>query len=92
MTDKIIQIKLSPKASRNAIGDWDVDADGRRLLKVFVTAVPEKGKANKALVALLSKSWRIPKRSIEIIRGETDRLKLMRLDVSDDVYERILED
>lgn len=90
--DKKIQIKLSPKASRNAINGWEMDAEGQRLLKVSVTAVPEKGKANKALIALLSKSWRIPKNNIEIIRGETDRLKLLRLDVSDDIYEQILAD
>lgn len=92
MMDKKIQIKLSPKASRNAINGWEMDAEGQRLLKVSVTAVPEKGKANKALIALLSKSWRIPKNNIEIIRGETDRLKLLRLDVSDDIYEQILAD
>lgn len=92
MTDKKIQIKLTPKASRSFIRGWDIDVHGQKVLKVCVTAVPEKGKANKALIALLSKSWRIPKSSIEIIRGETDKLKLIVLDVSDDVYKEIVSD
>ena len=77
MSDKIISVRLTPKASRNEIKGWARDADGDPVLKVSVTAVPENGKANEALIALLSKSWKIPKRDITIIRGETDRNKAL---------------
>lgn len=44
-------------------------ADGR--WKVFVTEAPEKGKANSAVIALLSQRLRVPKSSIELVSGRT---------------------
>lgn len=45
-----------------------------------MTAVPEKGKANKALIELLAKSLRVPKSSISVISGDTGRKKILRMD------------
>ncbi len=45
-----ISVKVIPKASKNEIVGWEED-----ILKVRLTVVPEKGKANEALIALLSK-------------------------------------
>ncbi len=78
----LISIRLTPKASKNSIRGWVVDEQGDRVLKVFVTTVPEKGKANKTLIALLAKEWKIPKSSIDIIKGSTDRLKTLSLPAS----------
>jgi uncharacterized protein (TIGR00251 family) len=44
-------------------------------LRVAVTAVPEKGKANQAIIALLSKTLGVSKSSIEIVSGETSPQK-----------------
>lgn len=74
-----IQVRLTPKAARDGIQGWVLDAQGLPVLKVSVTAVPEKGKANQALVTLLAKSWKIPKSSILLARGETDRNKILIL-------------
>ncbi len=57
-----------------------MDANGARYLKVSVTAVPEKGKANEALINLLSKEWKLPKKALSLLQGETDRLKQIRID------------
>ena len=46
-----------------------------RQLKVCVTQSPEKGKANKALVELLSKSLGLKKSQFELISGETSHQK-----------------
>ena len=79
-----IQVQLTPKSSRNAILGWKKDADGKDVLKVAVTAVPEKGKANKALVNLLSRELKTPKSHISIIRGDTHRSKTLLINnVSD---------
>lgn len=75
----IVTVKLTPKASRNEVKGWSEDADGQKILKVSVTAAPEKGKANKALIELLSKEWKVPKSAIEIIRGETERVKVIKV-------------
>ena len=74
-----LRVRLTPKAARNAIQGWAEDADGARYLKVSVTAAPEKSRANKALIALLAKTWKIPRSSIDIERGETDRNKVLLL-------------
>ncbi|MAF98964.1 MAG: hypothetical protein CMH26_10040 [Micavibrio sp.] len=79
-----ITIRLTPNARQNAILGWEEDLLGERLLKVQVTVVPEKGKANKALIALLSKHWKIPKSAIRIVRGETSRTKTLEVKGLDD--------
>ena len=66
-----IAVRITPKASKNAITGWVTDADNTPVLKVAVTAVPEKGKANAALIALLSKEWKIPKSQIVLEKGDT---------------------
>lgn len=75
--NRIIHVRLTPKASRNEIRGWAADAGGKPVLKVSVTAVPEKGKANDALVALLAREWGIPKRNIVITHGGIDRNKTL---------------
>ena len=72
-----LAVRLTPKASRDRIEGVATDADGRALLKVSVTAVPEDGKANAALIKLLAKEWRLPKSAMEIIQGATDRRKVL---------------
>jgi uncharacterized protein YggU (UPF0235/DUF167 family) len=39
--------------------------------------VPEDGKANAALIALLAREWRVPKSSVSVVRGATDRHKTL---------------
>ena len=79
MSDITFAIKLTPSASKNEVQGWAVDANGNRYLKASVTTVPEKGKANKALIDLLSKEWHLPKNAFSLIRGETDRLKIIKV-------------
>lgn len=74
-----IVVKLTPNAGKNEIIGWDNAAPEQPVLNVRVTAVPENGKANDALIKLLSKEWKIPKSEITIIRGETARLKTLKI-------------
>ncbi len=71
----LVAVRLTPKASCSVIEAPAADADGRPRLKAKVTAVPEKGKANRALVKLLAKSWRLPAGSITVAAGRGDRNK-----------------
>ncbi|TNE25834.1 MAG: DUF167 domain-containing protein [Alphaproteobacteria bacterium] len=79
-----VTLRVTPKAGRNQIQSVMRDAEGNLLLKVAVTDVPEDGKANKAVIKLLSKSFGIVKSDIAILSGETSRVKklFMRLDAA----------
>lgn len=56
------------------------DEQGRTILKISVTAIAENGKANEALIKLLSKTLKHPKTAIEIRSGHTDRNKVLYFD------------
>lgn len=48
-------------------------------LKVAVTAPADQGKANAAVMAVLAKAFGVAKRDVELISGETDRRKVLRV-------------
>jgi uncharacterized protein (TIGR00251 family) len=75
----LLAVRLTPNGGRDAFDGVEVAADGLPHLKARVTAVPEKGKANKALIALLSKALKVPKSAISVASGETSRQKILRI-------------
>lgn len=75
-----LAVRLTPNGSRDSLENIEVNAAGEAYLKARVTAVPEKGKANKALIVLLAKRLAVPKSSIAVISGETARQKILRID------------
>ena len=87
-----LAVRLTPRASHNRIEGIVDEADGRASLKVSVTAVPEDGKANKALIALLAKSWKIPKSAFDIISGATDRRKTLLIAADTESVARYIAD
>ena len=70
----ILNVRVIPRASKDAIQGVMGDA-----LKVRIQAPPVEGKANVHLVKFLSKCWKIPRASIEILSGETGRNKRLRI-------------
>jgi len=86
-----LAVKLTPKASRNRVEGPAPEADGGTVLKVSVTAVPEDGKANAALVKLLAKEWKLAKSSLEIVGGATDRRKTLLITGGAEELKRRLE-
>ena len=75
----LLAVRLTPKASADRLQAIAKDAQGARHLKIQVTAVPEDGKANKALIKLLSKALKCPKTSLSIVSGATDLTKVIAL-------------
>lgn len=84
-----IKVKVQPKASRNEILGFRGD-----VLQVRMTAPPERGKANLALVDLLAEALRVSKSSIRILKGHTARNKLLAVDglSQDDLQHRLGSD
>ena len=74
----IIKVKIVPNSSRNEI------ILEEEFIKVKVTAQPIENKANKALIEFLSKQFKLPKTSIQIIKGETSKDKTILLSTQDE--------
>ena len=70
----MIEIKVIPKASRNLVKE----ETGR--LKVYLTAAPEKNKANKALIDILASYYNVKKSRIRIVKGEHSQNKLAEIE------------
>lgn len=68
-----IAVRVTPKAARNVVVASDVG------LRVYVTAAPEGGKANAAVVKLLSKALGVPKSRLLLLRGATSRDKVFEI-------------
>ena len=74
-----LSVRLTPKSSRDAVDGVKISADGAAHLAACVRAVPEDGKANKALAALLAKSLGLPKSKVSVVAGHTSRLKTLHV-------------
>lgn len=76
----LVRLRVTPKASRDAIGDVVADGQGNGVIKVAVTAVPEKGGANAAVIKVLAKAWRMRKTDMRIVQGATSRTKTLLIE------------
>ena len=76
MTDsqKIFNIRVTPHAKQNKV----VENEG--VLRVYTTVAPENGRANAAVIELLSDYLNVPKSRIKILKGTTGRNKIVTID------------
>lgn len=75
----MLSLRVTPNAGRDAIDGIEQRDDGTAVLRLRVSAVPDKGKANAAVLALLAKSLGIPKSAITLVSGELSRFKTARV-------------
>lgn len=74
-----LRVRAQPGSSRDQVEGVGEDAAGQRFLKVRVRAVPEKGKANAAIEAVLAQALGVPKSAVTVEKGETQRIKTVRI-------------
>ncbi|MFL6652511.1 MAG: DUF167 domain-containing protein [Sulfurifustaceae bacterium] len=74
MTAKLA-VKVIPKAARDGVAGWMSD-----VLKVRVTAAPERGKANTAVLGMIAAALRVPRDSVRLIAGAASERKLLEID------------
>jgi uncharacterized protein len=75
----ILFVRLTPKGGQDGVDGIETGADGKAYLKVRVRAVPEDGKANAALVALLTKQAGVPRLGVSVAAGHASRLKQVKI-------------
>lgn len=69
-----LPLKVIPGASRASV-QWFGEG-----LKVKVTAAPEKGQANVAVLALLAQRLNLPAASLRIVSGHVSQQKVLEID------------
>lgn len=69
----LINVKVIPNASKPRI----IKEQG--LLKVYLKSPPVDGKANKELIETLAEYFKVKRKQVEMIRGETSRRKVVRI-------------
>jgi uncharacterized protein (TIGR00251 family) len=70
----ILEIKVQPRSAKNEIAGEQAGA-----LKIKLTAAPVDGEANQALIKFLSDVFKVPKKNIMLLKGETSRHKLIEI-------------
>ena len=75
-----MSLRVTPKAATDRIGAVGVDAAGKEFVRVSVRAVPDKGKANEAVIKLLAKHLGVAKSALSVVSGATDRTKTIAIE------------
>lgn len=76
----IINVKVKTNSKRKEINSWD-----GKTLKISVTEMPEKNKANKGVVSLLSDFFNCSKSRIKIISGNHISNKFIEIEECDEL-------
>jgi hypothetical protein len=72
-------VRVTPGARTGEIAGLWRGAKGEQRLAVKVTAPPDKGKANAAVIKVLARALGLPKSSLSVASGETSRLKTIAI-------------
>lgn len=85
----LLRVRVQPRASKDEVVGWApsagyprkrVGAVGRgATLRVRVSAAPVDGEANDALLALLARTFRVPRSAVTLVRGSHARDKLVSI-------------
>ena len=73
LTTGKLALKVTPKAKKEGLEGMNDAGE----LVVKVRAVPEDGKANDAVIALIAAAFNLPKSTLSIARGTTSRHKII---------------
>ena len=73
-----LHIKLTPRSSFARVIE-EGEEGTIQFLKVYVTAVPEDGKANDAMIKLLADYFKMPKSVFKLLRGHKSRNKVVQI-------------
>ena len=75
---EIVPIRVITKSSANRV-TVEHSAEGELLIRVYVTVVPEAGKANQEVIKLMAKTLGVPRSAVTIVGGLKSRDKLLKV-------------
>ena len=78
-----IAVKVTPNAKQDHVKEAGINAHGNRLLKIKTVATPEDGKANVAVIKIVSEYFKVKRGDVKILSGETARLKILEVNVKE---------
>lgn len=76
----VVEVRLTPRAAMDRIDGIEALSDGLPVLKARVRAMPEKGRANEAVLKLLAKTLGLPASRARLLSGDTARRKSVFLE------------
>ena len=79
-----VTVRVIPQGGANQIDGISWTGDRQPFLKIRVTAPPEDGKANDAVMQLLAKTLHIRKTDIQLFRGHQSRMKIFKISGDDE--------
>ena len=82
-----IYVKVKVRAKENRVERID-----EMQYKVWVKAVPEKGRANQAVIEILSEHLGLPKSSVFIVAGHTSAQKIIQIESREKIVQRALKE
>lgn len=71
----LLRVRVQPRASTEEVVGWD-----GATLRVRVQAPPVDDEANEALLALLARTFRVPRSAVTVVRGAHARDKLVKVE------------
>jgi hypothetical protein len=86
-----LTVRVTPRGGRDRIEHVSQSDSGQIFLKVRVTAPPEDGRANAAIVALIAKAMGLAKSYVTITRGHKNRTKIIRVEGTEQYQQGVLE-
>jgi uncharacterized protein len=74
-----VRIRVTPRARATRIDGLQDDPQGGVRLRVAVVEAADAGRANGAVLALLARTWRLPRGALSITAGAADRRKTISI-------------
>lgn len=82
----VVSVKVHPNAGKDRVVGEHADK-----IKIAVTVAPEKGKANRAVIKVLSRRLGVKSSDIQIVSGETSRDKKVFIkNITEEDFNRII--
>ena len=75
----LLPVRVTPRGGRNCILRYEPEDSA---IKLKVSAPPDEGKANQAVIQLLADTLKLPKSRISIIRGDKSREKQVKVSIA----------